>query len=111
MSSRLFFLAVTALGLCAVSPGQPAAPAGTFTLFRNVRIFDGKGDSLSGPMNVLIHGNVIERITASSIAPQASYTVIEGGGRTLIPGLIDNHWHTMLVRPTPAQLLVGDIAY
>src|SRR5262249_34269562 len=26
-------------------------------------------------------------------------------------GLIDNHWHTMLVRPTPAQLLVGDIGY
>src|SRR5262249_35020029 len=34
-----------------------------------------------------------------------------GGGRTLMPGLIDAHWHTMLVRPTPAALLTGDIGY
>ena len=28
-----------------------------------------------------------------------------------MPGLIDMHWHTMLVRPTPAALLTGDIGY
>ena len=117
MLSRLFLLAVTVLGLCSVSAGQTtsappgAAPAGSVTLFQNVRIFDGKGHTLSGPMNVLVRGNVIERITAAAIAPQASDTVIEGGGRTLMPGLIDNHWHTMLVRPTPAQLLTGDVGY
>src|SRR5262249_10441060 len=117
MLSRLFLLALTVLGLCSVSAGQTtsappgAAPAGAGTLFQNVRIFDGKGDTLSGPMHVLIRGNVIERITATSMVPQASDTVIEGGGSTLMPGLIDNHWHTMLVRPTPAQLLTGDVGY
>jgi len=90
------------------SPFPSTAPV---TLFRNVRIFDGKGDSVSGPMNVQIRGSVIERITASSIAPEASYTVIDGGGRTLMPGLIDHHWHAMLVRPTVAQLLTGDTGY
>ena len=28
-----------------------------------------------------------------------------------MPGLIDNHWHTMMVRPTPAALLMGDIGH
>ena len=29
----------------------------------------------------------------------------------LMPGLSDAHWHAMLVRPTPAQLLSSDIGY
>ena len=28
-----------------------------------------------------------------------------------MPGLIDAHWHAMLVRPTPAGLLTGDVGY
>jgi imidazolonepropionase-like amidohydrolase len=36
---------------------------------------------------------------------------IDGGGRTLMPGLIDMHWHTMMVRPTLAELLTADIGY
>ena len=28
-----------------------------------------------------------------------------------MPGLIDAHWHTMLVRPTPTALLVDDVGY
>ena len=115
MRPKLFILAVAILALCGVSAAQttltPAASTDPVTLFQQVRIFDGKGDTVSGPMNVLVRGHVIERITAASIAPEASYTVIDGVGRTLMPGLIDNHWHTMLVRPTPAQLLVADVGY
>src|SRR5690606_33863929 len=49
----------------------------------------------------------------SSIAPLegVQLTTIAGGGRTLIPGLIDVHWHTLLVRPTVAQLLTADVGY
>ena len=28
-----------------------------------------------------------------------------------MPGLIDMHWHAMMVRPTPAALLAGDVGY
>ena len=117
MPPRLLILAVLTLGLCGLSAAQttptppPATSTGPVTLFQNVRIFDGKGDTVSGPTNVLVRGNVIERIATAPIPPQASYTVIDGGGRTLMPGLIDNHWHTTLVRPTPAQLLMGDVGY
>jgi imidazolonepropionase-like amidohydrolase len=37
--------------------------------------------------------------------------VIDGGGRTLMPGLIDAHWHTLLVRPTPTGLATDDLGY
>jgi imidazolonepropionase-like amidohydrolase len=37
--------------------------------------------------------------------------VVEGGGRTLMPGMIDMHWHTMLVRPTIASLLSDDVGH
>ena len=103
MLPRVLIVAGVAFGLGSVSVAQPVAVPPPVTLFQNVRVFDGKGDTVSGPTNVLVRGNLIERISATSIAPQASYTVIDGGGRTLMPGLIDMHWHTMMVRPTPAQ--------
>jgi imidazolonepropionase-like amidohydrolase len=82
------------------------------TLFENVRVFDAEGATLSEPVNVLIRGHLIERIAKDPIAvdPDAT-TIIKGGGRTLMPGLIDAHWHTMLVRPTPAQTLNSGAGY
>jgi imidazolonepropionase-like amidohydrolase len=110
-------VAALVLGVYGASGAQttpvppPSSPTAPVTLFQNVRIFDGKGDSLSAAMNVLVRGSIIDRIAAAPIPAEASYTVIDGGGRTLMPGLIDNHWHTMLVRPTTAQLLTADVGY
>ena len=107
---------VSALPVCALifstSSAQAQQSDGATTLFNNVRVFDGRGTSLSEPTNVLVRGNLIERISQSPIAidPSATPTIIEGGGRTLMPGLIDMHWHAMLARPTPAQAL-GDVGY
>jgi imidazolonepropionase-like amidohydrolase len=84
---------------------QPAA-----TLFQNVRVFDGKSDSLSGATNVLIEGGTIAKIAPSITAPERA-VVIAGEGRTLMPGLSDMHWHAMLVRPTPVQLMSNDVGY
>jgi imidazolonepropionase-like amidohydrolase len=80
-------------------------------LFQNVRIFDGKGASLSAPSNVLIKGNIIERISTEPIAAEPGVTAIVGNGRTLMPGLIDAHWHAMLIRPSPAEAIAGDIGF
>jgi imidazolonepropionase-like amidohydrolase len=110
--------AVLLFGLCRTSQAQVAPAAspstgGTITLFRNVRIFDGKSAALSAPANVLIKGNIIEKISAEAITTdrRADTVLIDGAGRTLMPGLIDIHWHTMLVRPTPAALLTADIGH
>jgi imidazolonepropionase-like amidohydrolase len=85
----------------------------TVVLFQNVRVFDGKSGVLSGPTNVLVRGNKIERISTAPIPTDrsANTQIIEGGGRTLMPGLIDAHWHAMSIRPNPAQAIVGDVGY
>ena len=104
----------TASVVLAQAPAQePAAPAVPAVLFQNVRIFDGKSSSLSAPSNVQVRGNKIEKISAAPVPSdrRADTVLIDGGGRTLMPGLIDMHWHTMLVRPTPAALLAGDIGH
>jgi imidazolonepropionase-like amidohydrolase len=63
-------------------------------LITDVRIFDGRHNKLT-PGNVLIEGNLIRQISSQSIdAPGA--TPIDGGGRTLMPGLIDGHAHVMI---------------
>ena len=72
--------------------GADEAPAST--LFTNVSVFDGKAERLAEGMNVLVVGNLIESVSAEAIeAPGA--TKIDGGGRTLMPGLIDLHSHLL----------------
>lgn len=95
----------------AAATAMPLATPTPSTLFQNVRIYDGKSSTLSAPANVLVRGNRIERIASAAIAADASTTVIAGNGRTLMPGLIDMHWHTMLVRPNPVAAIGGDIGY
>lgn len=106
----------TAIGLAYFTNFLNAAQAqdrSAVTVFENVRIFDGKSPSLSAPSNVLIRGNIIERITTDPIPVdrRADTQIIPGGGRVLMPGLSDVHWHAMMVRPTPAQMLSNDLGY
>src|SRR5262245_45643491 len=89
---------VTALA-CATSVtglAQPAPQAPPSTvLFQNVRIFDGKGGALSAPSNVLVRGHAIERISTAPLPVDRSANpqIVDGNGRTLMPGLIDAHAH------------------
>ncbi len=113
---RPLVLAALLVGLCQSGQAQeaqrasPSTPSGgAVTLFQNVRIFDGKSGTLSAPSNVLVRGNQIERISTGPIPTDRSATtvLIDGGGRTLMPGLIDMHWHTMLVRPDARRAAHG----
>ncbi len=102
-------VSVAAIWAAPLSAQQPSA----VTLIENVRIFDGTHPLLSAPSSVLIRGNVIEKISTSPIPidRNTSAQVIAGGGRVLMPGLIDAHWHATMVRSTPAQLLSSDLGY
>ena len=114
MSRRILVAALPliAVGVAPTARAQADPPANAnATLLQNVRIFDGRGASLSAPSNVLIKGNVIERISTQPIATEPGATVIAGNGRTLMPGLIDAHWHAMLIRSNPAQAITGDVGY
>jgi imidazolonepropionase-like amidohydrolase len=105
----LFIIAAVLLILCASAVAQPE----TTTLFQNVRVFDGKSGTVSAASNVLIKGNIIASVSTADIAvdPKANPTIIAGGGRVLMPGLIEAHWHAMMVAPTFATALTADMGY
>jgi imidazolonepropionase-like amidohydrolase len=99
---------------CTVSPAvhaQGAQPPAV--IIENVRIFDGTSDRLSAPSSVLVVGNAIRTISGAPIAdpPATAVTRIQGGGRTLMPGLIDAHTHMMFSSLPQVALLVSDIGF
>ena len=63
------------------------------TLIRNVNVFDGVNEKLHRDHDVLIVGGVIARLGDSPLEAPATARVIDGGGRTLMPGMIDVHTH------------------
>jgi imidazolonepropionase-like amidohydrolase len=73
-------------------------------LFKNVNIFNGTDDRLFENHQLLIEGNLIKAISAGEIETRAGATIIDGGGRTLMPGLTDAHVHLML-NDAPAKAI------
>ena len=118
LSRRGFFLgagaAMVGIGLDGLaSPARAQATQPKGTLFENVRIFDGIGDKLSAPSNVLVVGNIIKSVSTAAIAAPSgvSLTRIQGGGRTLMPGLIDGHTHIMFATVPQLVILTSDIGF
>jgi len=60
-------------------------------LFKNVKVFNGTDDQLHD-VDVLVEENLIKAI-GRELGASDDATVIDGGGRTLMPGLIDSHVH------------------
>lgn len=66
------------------------------TLFKNVNIFNGVDNQLYQNHYVLVEKNKIKTVSATEIQGHEKATVIDGAGRTLMPGLIDAHVHLNL---------------
>src|SRR5215470_4244045 len=64
-------------------------------LFRNVKLLDPAQDELLGGHEVLVEGELIREVSDRPLQA-GNATVIDGGGRTLMPGLIDCHVHVFL---------------
>jgi imidazolonepropionase-like amidohydrolase len=108
ITAALLFLTTVA----SQATNAQAAPS-TGVVFENVRIFDGTSNRLSTPTNVLVVGNAIRAISSDPIAdpPAISLTRLQGGGRTLMPGLIDAHTHIMFESVSQVEVLTGDIGF
>jgi len=101
-----------ALATAAALALAPVAALADATLFENVRVFDGVSPRLSAPVSVLVRDGVIARIDAGPIAVEdAGLTRIAGGGRTLMPGLIDAHTHLVMGAMTLPELMRSDPNY
>lgn len=78
-----------------------------------MRIFDGTGSPLSAVSNVLVRGSVIEKISKDPIPVDRSArtTIVNGNGRTLMPGLIDAHTHMAMAAIPMLTLMTADPNY
>ena len=61
-------------------------------LFRGGRFLDPRHDELRDGVEILVEGNLVREVSDTPIR-SASATSVELDGRTLMPGLIDNHIH------------------
>ena len=82
-------------------------------LFRDVQVYPGSGDAVLRERDVVTEGATIASISPHDPAGRVGddVTVIDAGGRTLMPGLIDAHWHAAFTSVDPFTALVADPFY
>lgn len=77
-------------------------------LFTNLRLFDGNSAGLRDGLRVLVRDNRIEAVAAGNPAAPDDAQVIDCGGRVLMPGLIDMHWHALYAAMPMQTLMTAD---
>lgn len=83
------------------APQSPVAAENTFVI-ENVKIFD--GETISGATSVTVEKGVI---TSLGGAASGDVRVIDGAGKTLMPGMIDAHVHAFDDAALKNALLFG----
>src|SRR4029077_475218 len=103
---------LASLGLVQPIGAQAAAPGPTPPIvFENFQLFDGKSKTLRGGLRLLVEGNRIKSTATGNLTPPEGARVINCGGRAMMPGLIDAHWHTVFAALPVAALFSADIGY
>ncbi|MFN3614557.1 MAG: amidohydrolase family protein, partial [Rubrimonas sp.] len=79
-------------------------------LLTNLRLFDGNDLRLREGVDVMVQGARIAALPQAGQGPEDAER-IDCGGRVVIPGLIDCHWHSTLVAVGMAAALTADIGF
>lgn len=61
-------------------------------LIKNARVFDGQDEDCPEGMHILVEDGVIREVSDKPVSASDAH-VIDAGGRTVMPGLIDAHVH------------------
>ena len=85
---------------------QPAAPL----VLRGARIFDGNAAALIEGRDVLVSGSRISELLPAG-APVTDAREIDCSGKVVMPGLIDAHWHSLLVAIPQVVAMTADVPY
>src|SRR5215471_17631973 len=93
---RKLFTLLAASCFALIFGGQVAAQSPTaVTLVKAARLLDPRSGNVLAPAAVLIEDGKIKQVGAHINAPNAA-KIIDLGGATLLPGLIDSHTHLLL---------------
>lgn len=87
----------------AQTPGRPL-------LLTNLRLFDGDSLSMRQGVEILIEGGRIAALPGAGQGPEDAER-IDCGGRSVIPGLIDAHWHASLASISQLAAMTQDIGF
>ena len=101
---------LAALGFAPRARAQ-AANAARPVVFSNFLLFDGKSTALKGGLRLLVEAGRIKTLASDEFSPPAGAQAIDCGGRTLMPGLIDAHWHTIFAGLPISALLTADVGF
>lgn len=75
----------------------------------HANVFDGKHAELIKNASIVIDGNIVKEITAEKINTAEFEAVIDAEGKTVIPGLVDNHVHLMFGNDRIDELTVHGV--
>jgi len=98
--------------IAALAPATAAkfltADAKRPVLFKNVQIYDADGEKFVANQNVLTeNGKIVSVGAAAPASLPAGTRVIDGVGKTLVPGLWDSHMHVPDDFTTVSELALG----
>jgi imidazolonepropionase-like amidohydrolase len=77
----------------------------------NFRLFDGKSRALRDGLRLIVEGSRIKGIATGDVTPPEGARIIDCGGRVMMPGLIDAHWHTIFAALSISALISADIGF
>ncbi len=83
----------------------------TTSVIRKVSMFNGTSAKLTTGQDVVLAGNKIKEMVASGGDETPYDAVIDGGGGTLMPGLIDAHTHLAICANIPEMMGVYPMDY
>ena len=83
---------------------------GEVLLIANVNVFDSVQGRVAGPYDVEVRDGLIGSVAPTSPDSTGSLR-IDGTGKTLIPGLIDAHWHTAFTTIPAQAALMGELGW
>jgi imidazolonepropionase-like amidohydrolase len=75
----------------------------------NVNVFDSIAGRVDGPFDVTVGDGTITSVRPAGLGDPGSQ--IDGSGKTLIPGLIDAHWHVAFTTIPAVAASLGEIGY
>src|SRR4051794_24117784 len=107
---RLLLLAALCVG-CVHFPSYRelvTARPGTRILVRDASVFTGTDGALLPHHDVYVQDGLIVSVKPTGETPPSADVVIEGAGKTLLPGLVDVHVHTSFGSLPPWYLAVPD---
>lgn len=79
-------------------------------LIADVVVFDSEAGRLTAPMDVTVRDGVVARVAPAGAA-RDDVPAIDGTGRTLLPGLIDAHWHATFATIPLQAAMAADPGY